>query len=177
MSRPRLAILFIALAAAALYLNVKTVLKIHITTSPVETVYTFSPLAAVLTAAAAVFAFAAAFFFATAKLGLFRLFALLPASLGLLLSIATYDVATDHLTITPTTLLLPGRGLCSRPYERLVLSDLLSVMVTSDGENRQMEFYKKDHSRVTIPLGDLMRAAQRDIVKAPEASDIPLVDD
>lgn len=110
------------------------------------------------------------FIVATARVGWMRIFALGPALLGLLIAVGSIDAARQHVTIAPDRLVVPQRGLLSRPYLEVKYSNLVAVIHDSDG--REVEFFLKGGTRVKVPRGDLMTAALPSIANALRANGV-----
>ena len=100
--------------------------------------------------------------------------ALLPAALGVVLVCGTFDLATSHVTIGPSSITLPAAGFPFRRHERIAFGEMAGVMV--ERESRVITFAKKDRTSVTIPMGDLVTTSLKRIADALETHDIPVAD-
>jgi hypothetical protein len=173
MSRFRLAILLLVPAAATLFLTTRF-MNVRATPTPAgDTVYAYGPVVPISTAVAAAFTFASAVLIASARIAWLRLFALLPLGLALLLTGAAVSVARDYASVGPGHLVLPARGFPWREHRRISLNELDRVTITRD---EAIRFDLRDRTSITVPLGDLTRAARPQIDQALAARGVLVIE-
>ena len=101
--------------------------------------------------------------------------AVFPVVLGLIVGLSAYDTARDRLAITPTGLVVPGYGLLPRPEFRMRFDEVGGVMVLP--REQKVVFYREDWGEVTIPMGDLVRAAMPRMIEALRARGVVVAED
>jgi hypothetical protein len=113
--------------------------------------------------------------FATSLPGWARVLAAFPALLGLAVGLSAYDTARARLAITPTGLVVPGYGLLPRPEFRMRFDEVGGVMVLP--REQKVVFYREERSEVTIPMGDLVKAAMPQMIEALRANGVVVAED
>ncbi len=98
-----------------------------------------------------------------------------PVLLGLGVGLTAYDAARDRLVISPTGLVVPGYGLLPRPEYRMRFDEVGGVMILP--REQKVVFYRKDRNEVTIPMGDLVRAALPQMIEALKAHGVVVAED
>jgi hypothetical protein len=111
-----------------------------------------------------------------------RVAALLAAAIGLGLAVASYQLATDRVVIGSETMTLPGRGFPLRPHATIRYDRLRAMLlrdVSGNGRptgSQDLRFIQKDGTELTIPVGDLVRAALKQIIAELEARGVPVAE-
>jgi hypothetical protein len=134
----------------------------------------FDHLSIALTSLASSALLLSAFVIGSAPMGWIRLFALLPAFLGVIVGLGSIDAARQHVTIAPDRLVVPQRGLFNRDYLELKYANLLVVIHYP--EQAEVQFFLKSGQSITIPRGDLVNAAIPIIAKSLHDHSVNYVD-
>jgi hypothetical protein len=138
-------------------------------------IYRFNVGTVVLTAVASLAILVCAVAIGTAKIGLMRTVALVPAATAVLLALVTIDAIQSHVTVGPQYVEVPQVGLWNRPHSQLKYDELAAV--TCDSKANDLHFIRKTGETVTVPRGDLTTAALPAIAKALREHDVHFVDD
>jgi hypothetical protein len=138
-------------------------------------IYRFNVGMVVLTAVACLAILICALAIATAKIGLLRIAALVPAAMAVLLALVTIDTIHSHVTVGPQYVEVPQMGLWNRPHSQFKYDDLAAVV--HDPKERNLHFIRKNGEAITVPRGDLSTAALPAIVNALREHNVHFVDD
>ena len=171
LNRAQFGILLIFAGAGLLFLCTK-VYAIRVTTDGGGTsVYRTGITGNLLAGAAAVALAGSAVAFATAKIGILRVFALLPLLLAAVMTMGAYVMFRGHVSIGPAAVEVPAYGLSGR-HHTLAYAELGGVVI----DDEAVEFVRKDRSKVVVPRGDLVRASLEDLVPVLESHGVAVDD-
>jgi hypothetical protein len=167
--------LFLKLGAGASY--------VHRSVENGTTVYTTSLLMVAVLGFGSLATLTCAWLMASGKAGWWRLTAALPAMMGVVFTLATYDALTSHVTIGNSVLVLPKVGLprdhAQFKYENLNRVVWRTAPPTNEKEplGTKLVVFEQDGTQTELPVGDLMKEAMPQFEELLEAHHVPLIDE